>query len=122
MPQIINDLGEQTIIAGDNISFEFEFFYEDGSPVDLTSDNFVLCQGYLILSELGVETENIASFKMELKEETINTMICKLSSHDTINLPTRSMTMKPVIQADNEYYKKARGILTVLADTNEVTI
>ncbi len=122
MPQIITDLGEQVIAAGDNVSFEFEFFYEDGSPIDLTGGEFVTCQGYLVLSEIGVESENIASFEMELKDNSINTMTCTLSSEDTISLPTRSMTMKPVIQVEDDYYKKARGILTVLADTNEVTV
>lgn len=120
MAQIINDLGEETIAAGDNVRFEYEFFNEDGTPTDLTGGSFSNYQGYFILSEIGNESINVFSKEMSLKIGTLNTLTCDLSSTDTIDLPRHSLSVKIVIKSGDEFYKKARGIITILDDTNEV--
>lgn len=105
----------KTIAKGDTLELEYSFFDEEKQPVDLSSFT-----GYYIVSEYGFEDIDKLTKTMTLKTDTTNTFTVTLYSFDTIGLGEGTFTVKVVFVSEGNYYKKARGVLNILKDSETV--
>jgi hypothetical protein len=112
----IYTLPNETIAQGDTLSMEFEFVDMSGLPINIAD-----FEVYYILSPYGCEEDNALVLRMTNVNE--NTFKYELTTEDTSDL-LGTYTAKIVLLHSEKYYKKARGILNVLKDSNgiEVTI
>lgn len=111
----LQQIEDVTIAQGDTISVGFEFVDKNKQPLDLSGYDV-----YYIISYYGFEEENVLSKRMDLEEGTTNTFSCTLTSNDTENL-VGTYTVKIVMKDSQGYlHKKARGVMSVLKDTNEI--
>lgn len=105
-------LKPKTIPLGDTLELEYTFINEDGTIPDFSEYD---C--FYVVSQYGFEDINQLSKTMALKSETTNTFTVTLYSLDTIGLGEGTFTVKVVLVNDGNYYKKARGVLNILKDS-----
>lgn len=105
-----------TIPAGDCVSFEFEFENSDKSIPNLSD-----YKAMYVLSPYGIEEENVLSKSMTLKAETQNVFRVTLTTNDTIDLEG-AYAVKLVLIKGSNHFKKARGVLNVLKDSDGVEV
>lgn len=106
-----------TVPAGDTVAMQFEFINDNGTIPNLSEYT-----GYYVLSYYGFEDENVLSVEMALVENTTNIFSVTLYSDDTINLEEGVYTVKIVLSDGSNYFKKARGVLNILKDSDSVEV
>ena len=75
-----------------------------------------------VVSPYGFEDTNVLSVEMTLVEDTVNIFAVTLSSDDTIGLDEGTYTVKIVLSDGTNYFKKARGVLNILKDSDTVEV
>lgn len=113
----IQKLEDVTLAQGDIIEMIFEFENSDKTIPDFSDYRCLF-----ILSQYGYEDENVLQIEGFLKMDTTNSFTVILNSDDTLKLDAGTYTMKVVITNGTIFIKKARGILNILKDTNEIKI
>lgn len=106
-----------TAPIGDTIPMEYEFINDDGTIPDLSEYT-----GYYVLSPYGFEDTNILSHEMTLADGTVNIFSVALSTTDTNALEEGVYTSKIILSDGTNYYKKARGTLSILKDSDTVEV
>lgn len=111
----IQRIDDVTIARGSCYNPQFIFVNEDGTIPDYTGYS-----GYYILSVYGFEDENVVSITMELTDTNIFTAL--LNSSDTDIEPGTYSAKVVLVDENGNQYKYARGVVSILNDTMEVSI
>lgn len=112
----IKQIEPLVIPQGDTITLEFIIEEENNKTPDLSD-----FQGFYVLSPYGFEDENALSKQMTLSFETTNKFEVLLTSEDTSEL-LGTYTAKVILQHGDNYYKKIRGIVDVVKDSNGIEV
>lgn len=107
----INNIGEIIATQGDSFDIDFNFVEDNWS-----NSNFQGYTGYCLISPFGNEDNDIVSIKLNTKSSYKYTL--ELTSSQTYSIPYGSHTMKIVLINGDKKVKIARGILTLLKDSN----